>query len=128
MRKWVGEFSTATYADVLVLKFGSSHYHADSFEPLATALKAARDASPAGLVVADLDRVLLLSSTALRAIRSIHQVSERNGGRIVMAGGGELVVGVLKFAPFITHHDTVANALENLSSAAFNAYSKEIAK
>ncbi len=104
--------STRVYADVVVLTLADSHYHSDSMAALAEALRDADAKARTGIVVVDLGAVVLLSSTALRALRAAHMALEARGGRIVAASGGELVRGVLKFAPFIAKYDTVRNALK----------------
>ncbi|MEM7546115.1 MAG: hypothetical protein AAF367_11315 [Pseudomonadota bacterium] len=93
-----------------VLALLASHYHADVLEPLGEALKDADARSRSGIVIVDLSAVVLLSSTALRALRAAHIALEARGGRIVAAGGGELVVSVLKFAPFIAHYPDLSEA------------------
>lgn len=97
----------------VVLTLGASHYHADCAAPLAEALREAgrvcaegRADNPRSLIV-DLAAVVLISSIALREIRSAHVALRAGGARIVAAGGGELVARVLKFAPFISHHASV---------------------
>lgn len=102
---------------VAVLHLLSSHYHADVMEPLSDVLKTADASSASGVVVVNLDGVLLLSSTALRALRAAHIKLEARRGRIVAAGGGELVVGVLKFAPFIEHYPNLEAAVDATGSA-----------
>lgn len=87
-----------------------THYHADCQEAFAAVLRGAQAASESGDVIVDLDGVVLLSSTALRALRGAHRDLTAAGGRIAAAGGGDLVHGVLKFAPFITHYDTLEEA------------------
>ncbi|MEM7524989.1 MAG: hypothetical protein AAF360_14785 [Pseudomonadota bacterium] len=96
----------------------STHYHADSMGSLTEKLKEADESTPSGLVVVDLTHVVLFSSTALRALRAAHLALEGRGGRIVAAGGGELVAGVLKFAPFLPHYPTVEAAVQALSGGA----------
>lgn len=122
-------FALTRHADVIVVRFGSTHYHADSFERLGDVLNEARRAASsdgaAALVVADLGGVVLLSSTALGALRTAHRAIEEGGGRLVAAAGGDLVAGVLKFAPFIAHHPTVGEAVAALSKAAGEAFEKE---
>ncbi|MEX2520592.1 MAG: STAS domain-containing protein [Paracoccaceae bacterium] len=110
-------FRTEMRGDIVVLTFGASHYHADSHAALGAALTQAADAARAGRVIVDLSGVVLFSSTALRALRSTYVALEARGGRIVAAGGGELVAGVLKFAPFIEHYHSVDEAVAALSAA-----------
>lgn len=93
-----------------VLVFGATHYHSDSFAALSKALGAAAEAAPGGRLAVDLSGVVLLSSTALRALRAAHVALEAKGGGLVAAGGGELVAGVLKFAPFIRRYGNVDEA------------------
>lgn len=100
--------------DVTILHCEATHYHADSFAPLGAALAEAATAARSGKLVIDLSQVVLFSSTALRALRTAHLDLEARGGRIVAAGGGELVRGVLKFAPFIAHVPDVAQAVAAL--------------
>ena len=97
--------------DVTILHCAATHYHADSYAPLAAALAEAVEQAPEGRLVVDLAPVVLFSSTALRALRTAHQALDARGGRIVTAGGGELVHGVLKFAPFIRHVGTLEEAV-----------------
>ena len=104
-------FRCETRGDVTVLHCGATHYHADSFAPLGRALSAAAEQAGRGGLVVDLSGVVLFSSTALRALRAAHLERERQGGRIVAAGGGELVSGVLKFAPFIPHYQNLEEAV-----------------
>lgn len=119
------DITMAAYADVLVLRLGASHYHADCMEALEEALKNAAAASPGTAILIDMERVVLFSSTALRALRSAHQAMERGGGRIVAAAGGELVGSVLRFAPFVKHYPSLEAALDDLSEKAGAVYRKE---
>lgn len=114
-----------SYADVTVLRLESTHYHSDSFETLTLALDEVRRHAAGASVIVDLGRVVLLSSTALRALRLAHQAIDRDGGCFLAAGGGDLVVSVLRFAPFIRHHDRIEDALADLSPDAAAAYSEE---
>lgn len=116
---------TEIYADVAVLILTHSHYHSDSMEGLGHVLRHADEQSRSGVVVVDLSAVVLLSSTALRAMRGAHVALERRGGRIVAASGAELVRNVLKFAPFITQYDTVKHALVACSEEAATLYGEE---
>lgn len=102
--------------EVAVLRLLNEKYHADSLEVLDAQFRKLEAMAPGGLVVVDLERVTLLSSTALRAIRAAHARLETRGGRIVAAGGGDLVRSVLKFAPFISHHATVDEAVGALAA------------
>lgn len=117
-------FTSEAYGDVAVLRLEDSHYHSDCMEPLEAALIAAADLSKAAMLVADMSKVVLLSSTALRALRARHIALEAKGGRIVSAGGGELVASVVKFAPFIRHFADLHAALAELSADAAATYSK----
>lgn len=103
-------------AEARIVRLLSSHYHADSLETLEKTFHEAAKEPPGGVIVLDLSRVVLFSSTALRALRSTSSRLGEAGGRIVAAGGGELVVGVLKFAPFVTHYATLDEALAALAS------------
>lgn len=109
-------FETSRHGGATVLRLCDSHYHADSLEPLDAKLREAEAETAAGLVIVDLGAVALLSSTALRAFRASHRRLEETGGRIVAAGGGELVADVLKFAPFINHYPTIDEAVSALSA------------
>ncbi|MFV0473126.1 MAG: hypothetical protein ACK5MQ_02635 [Pikeienuella sp.] len=106
----------------VVLTLGASHYHADGAPALAEALRDAgricAETAPgrAPWVVADFGAVVLLSSIALRELRAAHIALGKRGGGIVAAGGGELVERVLKFAPFIAHHDSLDQALAALDA------------
>jgi anti-anti-sigma regulatory factor len=115
----------SVYGDAVVLTLTATHYHSDSMEVLAAALAAADGQSPSGQVVVDMALVQLLSSTALRALRAAHLALEARGGRIMAASGKDLVRGVLKFAPFIVHHDTVETALRSQSVEAAALYVRE---
>lgn len=97
-----------------------SHYHADCGDRFAEALAEAGDVSDTGDVIVDLSGVALLSSAALRALRTAHDALSVRGGSLSAAGGGDLVVGVLRFAPFMTHYDSVDEA-----AAAIAARGKE---
>lgn len=103
-------------AEARILRLLSSHYHADSLETLEKTFDKAVKAPPGDIIVLDLSRVVLFSSTALRALRSASAKLGETGGRIVAAGGGELVVGVLKFAPFVTHYPTLDEALASVAA------------
>ena len=116
---------TRVFADIAVLRLTGSHYHSDSMEALGKALLDADGKSQSHVVVVDLSAVVLLSSTALRAMRSAHLALEARGGRIVAASGAELVRGVLKFAPFIMQYGSVLDALEAYSSEAAALYVEE---
>lgn len=100
--------------------FGASHYHADSLTALSAALRRAvemaMEEGGATDVVVDLSGVVLFSSTALRTLRTAHMELETHGARIVAAGGGELVGGVLKFAPFVRHYPDIDQALAALKA------------
>lgn len=109
-------FRTEMRGDIVVLAFGASHYHADSHAALDAALSKAAAATKTGRLIVDLDGVVLFSSTALRALRTAYVALESRGGRIVAAGGGELVAGVLKFAPFIEHYHNLDEAVAALSA------------
>ena len=115
LRRGGFEAETTQRGDVVVLKLLNEKYHADSLEALESQFRALEGDAPRALIVLDLDRVSLLSSTALRAIRAAHARLEERGGRIVAAGGGDLVRSVLKFAPFIAHHGTVDEAVSALA-------------
>ena len=99
--------------DVVVARCAQTHYRADSREEFRAGLAEAAAAAK-GDVVLDLSGVVLLSSVAVRAIREHHQILAEAGRRIVAAGGGDLVRGVLKFAPFLHHHDSVEGAISAL--------------
>lgn len=110
-------FSRREERGVTILAFHRTHYYADSFNALGKALtEAISEAGNANLIV-DLNPVLLLSSTALRALRMAHLSLSPGGGRIVAVGGGELVAGVLKFAPFMDHYPDLDSALAALDTA-----------
>ena len=105
------KFRRERIGDRVVLHCLSSHYHSDCEEVFETALRDAEALAAGGAVVLALDGVALFSSSALRALRASHRRLSARGGSIVAAGGGELAVGVLKFAPFIDHHPSIAAAL-----------------
>lgn len=109
-------FETTDAEGATILKLCDTRYHADSLEPLNARFLEVEAASETGNVVVDLSDVRLFSSSALRAMRASHRRLSGRGGRIVAAGGGDLVAGVLKFAPFIEHYSSVEEAL-----AAFGA-------
>ncbi|MGB0412578.1 MAG: hypothetical protein ACPGFA_13395 [Pikeienuella sp.] len=75
-------------------------------------------------MVLNMSTVRLFSSSALRAVRAAHVAVQNSDGQIVAAGGGELVLNVLKFAPFIHHSESVYDALARLSQEAATAYAK----
>lgn len=102
--------------DIAVLRLLNDKYHADSLDALDAQFRALEAEASTGLIVVDLEKVSLLSSTALRAIRASHARLEKRAGRIVAAGGGDLVRSVLRFAPFIHHHDAVEEAVSALSA------------
>ena len=124
MRPRAYKFDTKLYDGVAVVKCRDTHYHSDCAQSLSAALQAARDAATSDSVVLNMNAVRLFSSSALRAVRSSYVAAQKSGGRIVAAGGGELVVNVLKFAPFILHFETVHGALAQLSQEAADAYAK----
>ena len=115
-------FETSTFADVAVMRCRDTHYHSDCAQALSSALHAARGASASASVVLDLTGVRLFTSSALRAVRAAHVAMSDAGGRIIAVGGGEMVVNVLKFAPFIVRCDTVSDALAMVSDEAASAY------
>ncbi|MEM8754536.1 MAG: hypothetical protein AAGF90_16285 [Pseudomonadota bacterium] len=106
--------------DAAILLCLDDRYHADCGEAFERALKDADGASPSGRVVLDLTAVALLSSAALRALRSGHEALAARGGALSAGGGGDLVFGVLRFAPFMKHYDTIETAV-----AAFSAPGKD---
>lgn len=116
---------TQICGDVAILHLRASHWHADSFDALSVALSDALRRAASHQVVVDLDAVKLFSSSALRALRAVHRTAEAKNGRIVAAGGGELAVSVLKFAPFILHFDDVPAALAALSPDAAAEFAKK---
>lgn len=101
---------------IVVLRLLDDKYHSDSMDALDARFRALEADAPRGLIVVDLDRVTLLSSSALRAVRAAHARLEAREGRIAAAGGGDLVRGVLKFAPFIAQYATVEEAVSALSA------------
>lgn len=111
-------FETTDADGVTVLKLCDARYHADSLEPLNAKFQEIEARRADGRIVVDLSAVRLFSSSALRAIRASHRRVLRRRGRIVAAGGGELVAGVLKFAPFIEHYSNVDEALAAFGGAA----------
>lgn len=111
-------FETDEVGGATVLRLGDSHYHADSYEALEAKFREVEAAGAAAGVVVDFSKVALFSSTALRALRAAYRRTAEAGGRIVAAGGGELVAGVLKFAPFVEHYPTVEDAVAGLTAAA----------
>ena len=115
-------FETTTCGRATVLRLCDTHYHADSLEALEAKFRETEAAvsgeDGGGEIIVDLSAVALLSSTALRALRTAFRRLEERGGRIVAAGGGELVVGVLKFAPFIAHYPSVEDAAAALGPVA----------
>lgn len=110
-------FETTEAAGATILKLCDARYHADSLDPLNARFLAVEASSETGNVIVDLSAVRLFSSSALRAMRAAHRRLAGRGGRIVAAGGGELVAGVLKFAPFIDHYDDVDKALAAFSAS-----------
>lgn len=110
-------FSETRIGDVLVLVCHGSHYHADRAAQFGQALESARGKADGGKLVIDFSRVVLLSSTVLRALRVAHAAFDEVDGRIAAAGGGELVWRVLKFAPFIDHYQDVEMAISAMSAA-----------
>lgn len=124
MKRHVYKFDTKLYDGVAVVKCRDTHYHSDCAQSVLDAMSDARAKASSGSVVLDMSGVRLFSSSALRAVRASYVAAQETGGRIVAAGGGELVVNVLKFAPFILHFETVHNALAQLSQGAASAYAK----
>ena len=119
------DLDTLICEDVAILRLRASHWHADSFDALSVALSDALRRAQSHQVVVDLGEVKLFSSSALRALRAVHRTAEAQTGRIVAAGGGELAVSVLKFAPFILHFDDVPAALAALSPCAAAEFAKK---
>ena len=111
-------FETSEKGGLLVLALCDSHYHADSLDALEAKFREVEGQAPKGIVIVDLARVALLSSTALRAMRASFRRLEPVGGRIVAAAGGELVRGVLKFAPFIEHYRNLDEAVAAMNAPA----------
>lgn len=111
-------FEVSTEDGVGVLRLLDSHYHVDSHDALEAQFAEVDRAAPAGLVVVDMTAVTLFASTALRALMVAHKRLSARGGRIVAAGGGELVANYLRFAPFILHYETVEEAKAALRNAA----------
>ncbi len=104
-------------ADAVVLRLDGTHYHADSFDALRQALEEAGSSAAGGRVVVDLGKVVLISSTVLRVFRAAHLALAERGGALHVAGGGELVANVLKFAPFIRRYETVDEAAAGFGAA-----------
>ena len=113
-------FQTSEIDGAVVLRLGDSHYHADSYEALEAKFREVEAIGDQRRIVVDFADVALFSSTALRALRAAYRRFEDAGGRIVAAGGGELVAGVLRFAPFVRHYSSVEQAV-----AAFEAETAE---
>ena len=118
------KFDTRVFGGIAVIRCRDSHYHSDCDAAFSNALNGALDVAERHIVIVDMSAVRLFSSSALRAVRAAHLRATEVGGRIVAAGGGELVINVLKFAPFITHRDTVAEALSQYSEDAARAFAK----
>ena len=118
------KFDTRVFSGVAIMRCRDSHYHSDCDVAFSNALNAALDVAETQIVIVDMSVVRLFSSSALCAVRAAHSRAAEGGGRIVAAGGGELVINVLKFAPFITHRDTVAEALSQYSEDAARAFAK----
>ncbi|MGB0506474.1 MAG: hypothetical protein ACPGGK_09795 [Pikeienuella sp.] len=110
------------YADISVVCCKDTHYHSDCITALGAVLSEAEKQASSGLVIVDLTDVVLFSSAALRALRATHLSLKKRDGRIVAAGGGELALSVLKFAPFIEHFVTLDEALAKLSVPAMQAF------
>lgn len=125
VRKQKYKIENRIYADVSVVCCKDTHYHSDSITALGGALKTAESQSTSAFVIVDLSGVVLFSSAALRALRATHLALTKRGGRIVAAGGGELALGVLKFAPFIEHFEDLSGALAALSEPALQAFKGE---
>jgi anti-anti-sigma regulatory factor len=117
-------FDTRVFGGIPVVRCCDSHYHTDCTVPLTDALRDALIKVEASVVVLDMSAVRLFSSSALRVVRAAHVRAVENNGRIVVAGGGELAVNVLKFAPFILHFGTVREALAQFSPDALCAFTK----
>jgi hypothetical protein len=124
-RKQKYKIENRVYADISVVCCMDTHYHSDSITALGGALSTAEAQSSSALVIVDLTSVVLFSSAALRALRACHMALSKRGGRIVAAGGGELALGVLKFAPFIEHFKDMNGALAALSEQALQAFNGE---
>lgn len=95
--------------EIAIVTCLQSHYRADSFSDFRAALSAAAEAASGPLLI-DLENVVLLSSSALRALREANGTLAGQGRRIVAAGGGDLVRAALKFASFVSHHDDLPAA------------------
>lgn len=124
MKSRTYKFDNKAYGGIPVIGCRDSHYHSDCDVALAGTLNSALDTAETSIVVLDMSAVRLFSSSALRAVRAAHVRALERGGQIVAAGGGELVVNVLKFAPFILHFETVAEALTQFSPEAARAFAK----
>lgn len=118
------KFDTRVFSGIAVIQCRDTHYHSDCIGSLTETLDKALQQADAGIVVLDMSGVRLFSSSALRAVRAVHVRAMARDGRIVAASGGELAINVLKFAPFIFHFETVAEALKQYSPDAACAFAK----
>ena len=112
------KFDTRVFSGVAIMRCRDSHYHSDCDVAFSNALNAALDVAETQIVIVDMSVVRLFSSSALCAVRAAHSRAAEGGGRIVAAGGGELVENVLKFAPFVVHRKIVGGAVPQYLEAA----------
>jgi len=102
--------------DVSVLKLLSKQYFSDSQSIFAAYLAEAEAASPTKRIILDLGQAQQLTSGPLGALRAAYARLDKQGGRIVAAGGGEFAVKVLSFAAnFIDHFPTLDAAMQNIA-------------